>query len=686
MRYPHLFAPITLNKLTLRNRVVSTAHAEVYAEPGGLPGDRYIRYYEEKAKGGLGLAICGGSSPVSIDSPQSWWKSVNLATDAVIEPLARLSEAMHRHGAKIMIQATHMGRRSSYYGEHWPHLVSPSGIREPVHRGNAKTIETHEIRRIIADFAQAARRVKAAGMDGIEISAAHQHLIDQFWSPRTNFRSDEWGGSFENRLRFGVEVLNAVRAEVGPDFCVGLRMCGDEFHEDGLSHDMLKDIAAAMSETGLIDYLSVVGSGADTHNTLANCMPPMALPPEPFVHLAAGIKSVSKVPVMHAQSIRDPVQAERILASGMVDMVGMTRAHMADPHLVIKIRDGKEDQIRQCVGANYCIDRQYHGQDVLCIQNAATSREATMPHDIAKADKLRKVVVVGAGPAGLEAARVARERGHEVVLFEKLPQVGGQIVLAAKAPQREQMAGIVRWLDMETQRLGVDRRLGVAADKAMILAEKPDIVVLATGGIPYTSQVPDWGVDEGVAVSSWDILSGKVEPGKNVLVYDAVSTQAGFGVADFLSSRGSTVEIVTPDVKVGDDTGGTTFPIFYRRLYAQGIIPTPNFWLDKVYAEGDKKIAVLRNEYTEALEERAVDQVVIENGILPNDSLYWDMKELSKNQGQTDVHTLFAAQPQPSLSQPLASGEFLLFRVGDCISMHNIHGAIYDALRLVKDF
>lgn len=686
MRYPHLFAPITLNKLTLRNRVVSTAHAEVYAEPGGLPGDRYIRYYEEKAKGGLGLAICGGSSPVSIDSPQSWWKSVNLATDAVIEPLARLSEAMHRHGAKIMIQATHMGRRSSYYGEHWPHLVSPSGIREPVHRGNAKTIETHEIRRIIADFAQAARRVKAAGMDGIEISAAHQHLIDQFWSPRTNFRSDEWGGSFENRLRFGVEVLNAVRAEVGPDFCVGLRMCGDEFHEDGLSHDMLKDIAAAMSETGLIDYLSVVGSGADTHNTLANCMPPMALPPEPFVHLAAGIKSVSKVPVMHAQSIRDPVQAERILASGMVDMVGMTRAHMADPHLVIKIRDGKEDQIRQCVGANYCIDRQYHGQDVLCIQNAATSREATMPHDIAKAAKLRKVVVVGAGPAGLEAARVARERGHEVVLFEKQPQVGGQIVLAAKAPQREQMAGIVRWLDMETQRLGVDRRLGVAADKAMILAEKPDIVVLATGGVPYTSQVPDWGVDEGVAVSSWDILSGKVEPGKNVLVYDAVSTQAGFGVADFLSSRGSTVEIVTPDVKVGDDTGGTTFPIFYRRLYAQGIIPTPNFWLDKVYAEGDKKIAVLRNEYTEALEERAVDQVVIENGILPNDSLYWDMKELSKNQGQTDVHTLFAAQPQPSLSQPLASGEFLLFRVGDCISMHNIHGAIYDALRLVKDF
>ncbi|HWW99730.1 NADH:flavin oxidoreductase [Collimonas sp.] len=687
MRYPTLFSPLTLNQVTLRNRVVSTAHAEVYADAGGLPGERYIRYYEEKAKGGLGLAICGGSSTVSIDSPQGWWKSVNLTTDKVIEPLARLAEAMHRHGAKIMIQATHMGRRTAWHGENWPHLVSPSGIREPVHRGNAKIIEIEEICRIVADFAAAAKRVQQAGMDGIEISAAHQQLIDQFWSPRVNQRSDGYGGSLENRMRFGIEVLTAVREAVGKDFCVGLRMCGDEFHEDGVDHETAKQIAQAMSASGLIDFLSVVGSGADTHNTLANCMPPMALPPEPFVHLAAGIKAVSSVPVMHAQSIRDAGQAERILASGMVDLVGMTRAQIADPHMVIKIRDGREDEIKQCVGANYCIDRQYNGLDVLCVQNAATSREQSMPHQIARSrGPKRKVVVVGAGPAGLEAARVVRERGHEVVLFERSEAVGGQINLAAKAPQREQMAGIVRWFDMETKRLGVDRRLGVNADEAMIMAERPDIVVLATGGSNYTSQVAAWGIAEGLSVSSWDILQGRVAPGKNVLVYDGISTHAGFGVADFLASRGSLVEIVTPDVKIADDTGGTTFPIFYRRLYAQGVIPTPNYWLDRVYAEGDKKVAVLRNEYTEVQEERVVDQVVIENGILPNDQLYWSLKPQSLNRGQIDVNKLFAAEPQPALSEPLGDGRFLLFRVGDCISMHNIHAAIYDSLRLCKDF
>ncbi len=682
-QFDALFQPLTLNKLTIRNRIVSTAHAEVYAEDG-MTTERYVRYYEEKAKGGVGLAICGGSSPVSIDSPHSWWNSVNVSTDRIIPYFRNLSEAMHRHGAKIMIQLTHMGRRSRWDGADWPNLITPSGVREPVHRGTAKTIEIEDIQRVIGDFAQAVRRVKEGGLDGAEISAAHQHLIDQFWSPRTNHRSDEYGGSLENRIRFGLQVFEAIREEVGRDFCVGLRMCGDEFHEDGLNHEDLKEIAQAYSESGLVDFISVVGSGADTHNTIANVIPNMAYPPEPFLHLAAGIKEVVDVPVMHAQNIKDPVQAQRIIEEGYVDLVGMTRAHIADPYLVTKIREGRVDQIRQCVGANYCIDRQYQGLDVLCIQNAATSRERTMPHLIEKAPRRRRVVVVGGGPAGMEAARVSAERGHEVILLEKQSELGGQITIAAKAPARDQMAGITRWMSMELNRLGIDLRLGTAATPELLRELDAEIVVLATGGTPNLEEHAKWGAAEGLVVSSWDILSGKTAPAKNVLVYDAISQFAGITCADYLAAKGSLVELVTPDVRVGDDLGGTTFPIYLRKLYSADVIMTPDRELIEVYREGDQLVAVLRNEYTGSEEERVVDQVVVENGTLPVDALYLALKSESRNQGQIDLEALYAAQPQPGLDAK-ADG-FLLYRIGDCVSMRNIHAAIYDALRLCKDF
>ena len=684
MSYEHLFQPITLNKLRIKNRVVSTAHAEVYAIDG-KPQERYIRYYEEKAKGGLGLAVCGGSSPVSRDSPWPWWQSVDLAMDEVIPHLANLAEAMHKHGCKIMIQATHMGRRSTYFGHDWPHLVTPSGIREPVHRGYAKIIEPYEIKRIIQDYATAVHRVQQSGMDGVEISAAHQHLIDQFWSPRVNKRTDEYGGSLENRMRFGRQVFEAIREKVGKDFCVGIRVSADEFHEDGLTHSDLKEIAQAMSETGLVDFISVIGSGADTHNTLANCMPPMALPPAPFLHLAAGIKSVVKLPVMHAQGIKDPQQAEKILAEGLVDMVGMTRAQIADPYFVEKVRSGRELQIKQCVGANYCIDRQYMGMDVLCVQNAATGRELTMPHIIQRsAARKKKVVVVGAGPAGLEAARVSAARGHQVVLFEKNEEIGGQINLAAKAPQRDQMAGIVRWFGLEIKRLNVQLRSNETADANKLKAEGADLIILATGGTPDVHH-QQWGYDEGICVSSWDIWEGRASPGKNVLIYDSPAQHAGAGIADFMATKGSQVELVTAEIRASDDVGGTTFPIFYRRFYAQDIILTPNFWLVKVQRENERIIATLKNEYTDALEEREVDQVVIENGVKPEETLYYALKDESINQGEVDIDALYDSRPQPCLEKQ-KEGDLVLFRIGDCVSMHNIHGAIYDALRLCSHF
>lgn len=684
-QFDALFQPLNINDLTIRNRIVSTAHAEVYATEGGMTTERYVKYYEEKAKGGVGLSICGGSSVVSIDSPQSWWKSVNLSTDRIIPHFQNLADAVHKHGGHIMIQITHMGRRSRWDGGDWTTLVSPSGIREPVHRATCKTIEPEEIERIIGDYAQAARRAKEGGLDGVELSAVHQHLIDQFWSPRVNKREDEWGGSFENRMRFGIRVLEAIREEVGRDFAVGLRICGDEFHPDGLTHDDMKEIATYYDKTGLVDFFGVIGSGCDTHNTLANVIPNMSYPPEPFLHLAAGIKEVVNVPVIHAQNIKDPNQAQRILEAGYVDCVGMTRAHIADPHLIAKIKMNQVDQIRQCVGANYCIDRQYQGLDVLCIQNAATSRESTMPHIISKTDGvIRKVVVVGGGPAGMEAARVCGERGHDVVLIEKAPELGGQITLAAKAPQRDQIAGITRWYALELARLNVEMHFDTEATKEIILSHSPDVTILAVGGTPFIEQNPKWGAQDGLVISSWDVLSGEVELGKNVLVYDTICEFSGMSVADYLSSKGSLVELVTDDIKPGAAVGGTTFPTYYRSLYEKEVIMTPDFILEEVYKENDKLIAVLENEYTGQKEERVVDQIVVENGIRPSEELYYALKAQSVNKGQMDIQALYDAKPQPSLEKQ--SEGMLLFRIGDCTAQRNTHAAIYDALRLCKDF
>ncbi|KZM42109.1 MAG: FAD-dependent oxidoreductase [Marinomonas sp.] len=684
MAYESLFQPLNINKLTIRNRIVSTAHAEVYATDGGMTTDRYVKYYEEKAKGGCGLCICGGSSVVSIDSPQGWWSSVNLSTDRIIPHFQNLADAVHKHGGRIMIQITHMGRRSRWDGGNWSNLLSPSGIREPVHRATCKVIEEEEIHRIIKDYAQAARRAKEGGLDGVELSAVHQHLIDQFWSPRVNQRDDQWGGSFENRMRFGMEVLKAVREEVGPDFVVGLRICGDEFHPDGLNQDDMKEIAKYYNDTGLVDFFGVVGSGCDTHNTLANVIPNMSYPPEPFLHLAAGIKEIVDVPVIHAQNIKDPNQAERILDAGYVDFVGMTRAHIADPHLIAKIKMNQVDQIRQCVGANYCIDRQYQGLDVLCIQNAATSREhMDMPHLFEKTTgKIQNAVVVGGGPAGMEAARVLAERGHKVTLIERAPELGGQITIAAKAPQRDQIAGITRWFALELARLGVDLKLDTAADAAMIRDMNADLVILATGGTPFLEQNPHWGAAEGLVVSSWDILNGTVAPGENVLVYDTICEFSGMSAADYLSSNGAKVELVTDDTKPGVGIGGTTFPTYYRSLYQKEVIMTSDMILEKVYREGDKLVALLENEYTGQQEERLIDQVVVENGVRPNEVLYYELKADSINKGQMDIEALYEGKLQPAIKN--ADG-MVLFRIGDCVSQRNTHAAIYDALRLCKE-
>ncbi|MCX7355182.1 MAG: NADH:flavin oxidoreductase [Alphaproteobacteria bacterium] len=676
--YDALLKPLKLKHLTIRNRIMSTAHAPAYGDDA-MPGERYQLYHEEKAKGGIGLTMFGGSSVVSPDCPAVFGQ-LDVSGDRVVPYLKQMSERVHRHGAALMCQITHMGRRARWDVGPFLIPVAPSPVREPEHRTFPRTIEDWDIRRIIGDFAQAARRCREGGLDGIELSYSAAHLIAQFWSQGINKRTDEYGGSLDNRMRFSFDVLKAVRAEVGDDFIVGVRFSADELKQDGISAEEGLEIAKRLAKSGLVDFMNVMHSQATDYLSLATLQPNMAFPMAPFLYLASAIKAEVDLPVMHAGRIVDLATASRAVSDGHVDMVAMTRAHLADPHIARKLTEGKPDEIRQCVGASYCVDRLLMGGEALCIQNPATGREKIMPHNVPRGVGGKRVVVVGGGPGGLEAARVSAERGHKVVLFEAAKQVGGQLNVAAKAPWREQLTGITRWLEQQVGKLGVEVRLGTAATADAVVGEKPDIVVVATGGRPNKGEI---GGGEHV-ISTWDILEGRIAPGANVLLFDDHGGHQGPSVAEMMAGRGSQVELVTPERQILQEIGGTNFPIHLRELYKKGVVLTPDTRLLSVYREGNGFVAVLRNEYTHAEEERVVDQVVAEHGTLPNEDLYFALKPRSTNLGEVDLGALTGNRPQALVNN--WDGAFQLFRVGDAVASRNVHAAIYDSLRLCKEF
>ena len=675
-----LFQPLTIRNCTIRNRVMSTSHAPSYGKDG-MPQLRYQLYHEEKAKGGLGLTSVGGSSSVAPDSPAALWNQLDIGDDKVIPFLQEFSARVHRHGAKIFCQITHMGRRTRWDAENWMPTISSSPVREPSHRSFPKEMEEWDIARVQKDYAAAAKRLKEGGFDGVEV-LIDSHLPGQFWSPYVNRRTDEYGGSVENRSRLTRKMLEMVRQAIGDDMVMGIRMSGDELLEGGITPEEAIQFARIHVDDGCIDYLNINCSHVYTERGLATLIGNMAMPVAPFLAMASLMKrEIGKVPVFHAGKIPDVNTAARAIEEGHIDMVAMTRAHIADPHLVNKLRDGRVDDIRQCVGAGYCIDRIYTGGDAICIQNPATGREATLPQIVPKGQGGKKVVVVGGGPAGLEAARVSAERGHEVVLFEKSGSLGGQITLAGKADWREGLNGITRWLQGQAKRLQVDVRLSKEATAQAVQAENPDIVVIATGGHPNINEVK---AAPGHVVSTWDILNGTVAPGENVLLFDDHADHHGPSVATFMAKRGSKVEVVTPERKLLVEVGMTNFPHYLRDLYKSNSVITPDTRLTEVYQEGNKLIAVLVNEYSDVEEERVVDQVVIEHGTLPNDELYFALKPGSRNLGEVDMRKLRDREAQDIENNP--DGTYVLFRVGDAVACRNIHAAIYDSLRLCLAF
>jgi len=675
-----LLQPYQLKHLTLKNRIMTTSHEPAYPEDG-MPKDRYRAYHEERAKAGVALAMTAGSAAVSKDSPPVF-NNILAYKDEVVPWIQNLSDGCHEHGCAVMIQLTHLGRRTTWNKGDWLPSVSSSKHREPAHRAFPKLIEDWDIDRIINDFADAAERMKAGGMDGIELQV-YGHLLDQFWSPLSNDLVGPYGAdTLENRMRFPLDVLAAIRKRVGAEFIVGFRYTADEAQRGGITAEDGLKISQKLAETGQLDFLNVVRGRIHTDPAMTDLIPIQGMANAPHLDFAGRVKKLTDMPTFHAAKIPDVATARHAIEAGLLDMVGMTRAHMADPHVVKKIMEGREEDIRPCVGATYCLDRIYQAGDALCIHNAATGRELTMPHTIAPAAKKRKVVVVGAGPAGLEAARVAAERGHEVIVFEAQPDPGGQVRLTAQSPRRREMISIIDWRMSQCAARDVIFHFSMWAEAEDITALNPDVVIVATGGMP-NMELFETGKEAANVVSAWDVIAGDVKPAQNILIYDESGDHPALQAAEIAAFAGSKVEVMTPDRTFSSDIMAMNLVPYMRSLQDKDVTFTVTRRLLGVERNGNKLTATIGTDYSDHTDAKDYDQVVVNYGTLPLDDLYFELRPDSSNGGAVDHDALIAGMRQAVVRNE--AGTFQLFRIGDAVSARNTHAAIYDALRLVKD-
>lgn len=672
-----LLQPFQLKHLTLRNRIIVTAHEPAYPEDG-MPKERYRAYTVERAKGGVALTMTAGSAAVSKDSPPVF-NNLLAYKDEIVPWIREMTDAVHEQGSAIMVQLTHLGRRTRWDKGDWLPVVAPSHHREVAHRAFPKKIEDWDIERIIKDFADAAERMQAGGMDGVELEA-YGHLLEQFTSPRTNELDGPYGGSLDNRMRFCLDVLGAIRKRVGNEFILGIRYTADERVAGGTGSEEGLEISRRLKDSGLIDYLNVIRGHIDTDPGLTDVIPIQGMANSPHLDFAGQIRSATNFPTFHAAKIPDVATARHAIASGKVDMVGMTRAHMTDPHIVRKIMEKREDDIRPCVGANYCLDRIYQGGMAFCIHNAATGREVDIPHTIPKATRRRKVVIVGAGPAGLEAARVSAERGHSVVVFEAANNAGGQIRLTAQSERRREMISIIDWRMSQCEKLGVQFHFNTWADVETVEAETPDVVIIATGGLPHTDVL---AAGNELVVSSWDIISGDVKPGTNVLIYDDAGDHAALQAAEIAAKSGAKVEIMTRDRAFAPEVMGMNLVPYIRALQKLETTFTVTYTLTAVERSGNQLLAHIGSDYGGVDKRKLFDQVVVNHGTRPLDELYFELKPQSINGGEVSHDQLIAGDSQSVTRNE--NGTFQLFRIGDAVAARNTHAAIYDGLRIAKD-
>ena len=665
-----LLEPFHLKHLVLRNRILSTSHACGLGDSNHMPGEAYQAYHVAKARGGLALTMFGGSSYVSSDSK---WSSgqLSVATDAVIPHLQQFSKRIHAEGAALMIQITHLGRRAETNTQAWMPTLAPSPIRERGHRSIPREIDRAEIDRIVREFGDAAVRCKEGGLDGLEVMT-HGHLIGQFFSPATNKRTDAFGGSVENRARFGLMVLEEIRKRVGDDFIVGMRYAVDEGLTGGQDFDDCLAVLKLFEDRGLIDFVNANYGRLDTELALVvDCMPGMQERQAPWLEKAAAFKREIGLPVFHAAKINDIATARHAIRDGLLDMVAMTRAHIADADIVAKIKRGEEDRIRPCVGAVHCMGE----HRPTCLHNPATGREQFWSHRIEPTSGARrKVVVVGGGPAGLEAARLSAERGHSVTLFEAASMLGGQLCLAEKASWRRDMRSIVAWRAAEIERLGVDIRLNIYAEAEDIMAEAPDTVILATGGMP------DFSLIEGgdLCTSAWDVLAGQTQLGDTVLIYDGTGRHTAPSVAEVLARADRTLHYYMIDDLPAKELSYGERVIWKKRLAEAGVRPWGDYSLVAVQRSGNGLVATLISDLTGQEVRIEASAVVVEAGLMPLDDVYDTLRHGAANKGVTDLDAFAEAQPQPHQD----TEGYTLYRIGDAAGSRDVQAAMFDALRL----
>jgi mycofactocin system FadH/OYE family oxidoreductase 2 len=644
-QFKYLFSPLQIGKTLVPNRISFSSHLTNFAE-FNLPSERHVYYLAERAKGGAGLIITEEQSVHPTD--HSYEKLIDAFKPEVIPGYHRICRAVHEYETKIFAQLNHNGAQGDGSYSRLP-LLAPSPVADFMFREVPKEMEREDMLEITESFCRAAGYVREGGFDGIELQFGHSSLMRQFLSPLSNLRSDEYGGSLENRMRFPLEVIEAVRKTVGGDFTLGIRLCADEMVQGGLTLEDTKEIAKRFETSRKLDFIDLtVGTfynlylvGASMHTPLGYTVP-----------LAAGIKEVVGLPVFCTGRINDPVMGEHILADGQADMIGMVRAQICDPELANKAKEGRLDEIRSCVADNQaCYGRVGLNKSIGCIQNTAVGNEKELGiGSIKPASITKKVIIVGGGPAGLRAAEIAGQRGHRVTLYEKQVKLGGQVNIAALGAGREELASVIRNEENLLKLLPVEIVLNMEVTAEFILKQDADVVIIATGAVPKENPLP--GSDGPQVFNVWQALLNESAIGKRVLFVDNDGHHAATATAEFLLDCGHTVHMVTSSPTIGSELGPSQDSyLTHQRLAQKGLTFTPDFAVVEIKGTEVNGLNFYSNEWQTFSD---YDSVVLAYGSRAEDSLYQQLKGKVKE----------------------------LYRIGDCIAPRKIDMAILEGDRI----